>query len=568
MRKFIPALLLVAAVAPAGAKSKAKPKDARLSVRDAMTAELERSMKKLKLPKFEAPYFIGYTVRDYDHVDIHAKFGALFADDRDHSRQAYVEVRVGDYQFDNTADANLAEWNGAGDELYEPANELPLEDDPDALRSTLWLLTDVRYKAGLAALNQKRGARATKVVEDENLASFARAKAVEHVDAPAPLVIDRADWGKRLKEASALFKKHGEIFDSSVRLQVTRETRTLVNSEGTRIVTDRVIWGLHIAAVARGAEGALLDHGASYYGASDAELPSHKELLAEVERIARELDALRKAPVLDPYTGPAILMEEATGVLFHEVIGHRLEGERLDDESEGQTFKGQIGAQVIPSFLDVVDDPTRATEGKRSLNGHYRHDDEGVAAQAVTLIEKGVLEGYLTSRKPIAGATTSNGHGRAEGAADPMARMGTLVVKSSKTVPYADLKKQLLEEVRRQGKPFGLIIRDITGGSTNTASYGYQAFKGTPRLVFKVDAKTGEETLVRGVEMVGTPLTSINKIIATSDKPGVFNGYCGAESGYVPVSTIAPAVLMTEIELQRSQQTKQRPSVLPPPWKE
>jgi predicted Zn-dependent protease len=259
-------------------------------------------------------------------------------------------------------------------------------------------------------------------------------------------------------------------------------------------------------------------------------------------------------------------MPEATGVLFHEVIGHRLEGERLDDETEGQTFKGQIGQAIVPAFLDLLDDPTQAKVGPVSLNGHYLFDDEGVRARPVTLIEKGRLRTYLTSRKPVVGATTSNGHGRAEGPVDPMARMGNTIVRSSRQVPYARLKRLLLEEARRQGKPFGLIIRDITGGSTNTASYGYQAFKGTPRLVYKVDLKTGAETLVRGVEMVGTPLASIAKITSTSDSVAVFNGYCGAESGYVPVSTVAPAVLLTEIELQRATRTRQKPTVLPPPW--
>jgi len=310
----------------------------------------------------------------------------------------------------------------------------------------------------------------------------------------------------------------------------------------------------------------VLDHARSFYGASEAELPDDTQLAAAVERLGSDLDALKRAPVLDPYTGPAILMEEATGVLFHEVIGHRLEGERLSDDNEGQTFKGQIGAVVIPKFLDVIDDPTRVKQGPLSLNGHYDFDDEAIASRPVTLIEQGVLKTYLTSRKPVLGALHSNGHGRAEGTSDPMARMGNTIVRSTRQVPFAKLKEKMLDEVRRQGKPFGLIIRDITGGSTNTASFGYQAFKGTPRLVYKVDAKTGAESLVRGVEMVGTPLTSINKIVATSDHVGVFNGFCGAESGFVPVSTIAPAVLLTEIELQRAQRTRQKQTVLPPPW--
>jgi TldD protein len=559
--------LLLLATLPVAARA-AEP-DPRATVLDAMGAELDRSMARLKLKGFETPYFVAYTVRDYETVDILAKNGALFTDNRTRNRQAYVEVRVGDYLFDNTADVTpTSDVGPQSDEVYEPGAEVAIDDDPDALRGTLWLLTDSRYKAALSTLNQRRGVRATTVVEDENLPSFAKPDGAppRAIDPAHPLVVDRAAWEKRLRLASAAMKKHPDVFDSDVRFQVTREVRYLASSEGARLVTERTIYGLHIQGVTRANDGIVLDHAHSFYGAAESELPDDVALAAAVDRLGSDLDALKRAPVLDPYTGPAILMEEATGVLFHEVIGHRLEGERLSDDNEGQTFKGQIGQPVIPRFLDLVDDPTMGKQGAVSLNGHYAFDDEAVAARPVTLIDQGVLKTYLTSRKPVAGAVRSNGHGRAEGTSDPMARMGNTIVRSHRQVPFAKLRQMLLDEVRKQGKPFGLIIRDITGGSTNTASFGYQAFKGTPRLVFKVDAKTGAETLVRGVEMVGTPLTSINKIVATSDHVGVFNGFCGAESGFVPVSTVAPAVLLTEIELQRAQRTRQKQTVLPPPW--
>jgi predicted Zn-dependent protease len=354
-----------------------------------------------------------------------------------------------------------------------------------------------------------------------------------------------------------------------------------VNSEGSTVTTERTIYSVHLQAAARAKDGMLLEHEKDFYGRSLEELPDDKQLADTIALLANELHALRDAPMIDPYTGPAILMEEAAGVFFHETVGHRLEGERQNDEKEGRTFKGQVGRTVLPEFLSVIDDPTARTAlvtdgaaplgagGKAhqvSLNGFYTYDDEGVAARKVALIDNGVLRDYLKSRTPIAGSLHSNGHGRAEGTADPMGRMANLFLRSTKKVPLARLKEMLLEEVRRQGKPFGLIIRDITGGSTNTSNFGYQAFKGQPRLVYRVDAKTGAETLVRGVEMVGTPLTTVSRIVATSDTEGVFNGYCGAESGFVPVSTVAPAVLMSEIELQRTQRAMERPPVLPAPW--
>lgn len=541
---------------------------ARPTVLGAMEAELHRAMERLRMPGHEPPYFIAYAVRDHDTVDVTARFGAIFTDERTRGRQAYVEVRVGDYEFDNTADDQLeGEWDDDGDALYEPGADLPLDDDPDALRAVLWLLTDARYKAAVSMLNHKRGRRATRVVEDEGVPSFARVEPVRHEAPVGALRVDRAAWVRRARAASARMKAHAHVLDSMVKLQATREIKRLVTSEGTRLSTTRTLFGLHLLVVGRADDGMLLEHGRSFYADREEGLPDDATLAAEVDRVIAELEALRRAPVLDPYTGPAILMEEATGVLFHEVLGHRLEGERLSDQNDGQTFKGQLGQRVIPDFLDVIDDPTLDRHGGLSLNGHYLFDDEGVVARPVTLIERGVLKAYLTSRRPVAGVLSSNGHGRAEGGLKPMARMGNLVVRSHRRVPYAELKRMLLEEVRRQGKPFGLILRDITGGSTNTATYGYQAFKGTPRLVYRVDARTGEETLVRGVEMVGTPLASIGKIVATSDRSGVFNGFCGAESGFVPVSTVAPAVLLREIELARAQRTRQKPTILPPPWR-
>ncbi|MEZ4460671.1 MAG: metallopeptidase TldD-related protein [bacterium] len=312
----------------------------------------------------------------------------------------------------------------------------------------------------------------------------------------------------------------------------------------------------------------MLDNGRSFYARTLEELPNLARLKSEALAMANELDALRKAPKLDPYTGPAILEPEASGVLFHEVIGHRLEGERQSNEEEGRTFKGRVGQVVIPEFLSLRDDPTLERFGTHQLNGYYNFDEEGVKAQNAVLIKDGVLRGFLKSRTPIEGSLESNGHGRAQGIRKPIARMGNLILEAdpSKTVSESALKQLLIDEVKRQGKPFGLIIRDITGGSTNTSGWGYQAFKGSPRLVYKVDPETGDETLVRGVELVGTPLTSISKIVAASDTSDVFNGYCGAESGYVPVSTVAPSLLTTEIELQRKREDNQRAPILGAPW--
>jgi predicted Zn-dependent protease len=529
---------------------------------------MSRAMARLRLKGYEAPYFISYSVRDYLTFEVTARFGAVVTKSQNRSRQASAEVRVGDYQLDNTSSERELQFDPADADAYEPPSDAPLDDDPQALRGTLWLLTDTKYKRALAAYAKKRGRRATTVVEDENLPSFSREPATRHADPATPFHYDEAQLVERARAASALFKQYADLFDATVKLGADRVTRYFVNSEGAQVITERTIFSAHLAAATRAKDGMLLEHEKDFYGHAEAELPDDAKLAATIAQLAAELHALREAPVIDPYTGPALLMEEAAGVFFHETVGHRLGGERQNDETEGRTFKGQVGRRVLPDFLTVVDDPTARAVGSVSLNGYYTYDDEGVAARPVTLIHDGVLGDYIKSRTPIAGSLHSNGHGRAEGTADPMGRMGNLFVRASKQMPVAELKKRLLEEVRRQGKPFGLIIRDITGGSTNTSNFGYQAFKGMPRLVYRVDAKTGAETLVRGVEMVGTPLTTVSRIVAASDTAGVFNGFCGAESGFVPVSTVAPAVLMSEIELQRTQRAMERAPILSAPWVE
>jgi len=475
-------------------------------------------------------------------------------------------VRVGSYQFDNTGSPEMFEFEGS-DSGYSAGREAPLDDDPAALRNALWLLTDETYKKALSAFLKKKGKQVYRPDDPETPPSFSREELQVAVDPAVPFPFDRASWGRELRTQTERLGAHPELFDSQMRASVDHEEREFASSEGTRLVTERVIYALHVQAWARAPDGMLLENSRDFYGAKEGELPRGEELAKRIDAMVSELLALRQAPVLDPYTGPALLEPEAAGVLFHEAVGHRLEGERQNDDKDGHTFKGQIGKPILPFFLTILDDPTQRAAGPVSLNGYYRFDDQGVPGQRTPLVEKGVLKTFLMSRAPVQGVSPhSNGHGRSAPGRDPVARMSNLIVESARTMPWPKLKEALIAEAKRQEKPFGLVIRDVTGGNTDTSGYAYQAFKGQPRLVYKVDANTGAETLVRGVEIVGTPLLSINKIIATGDERRVFNGYCGAESGYVPVSTVAPTVLVSEIELQRTRKDTGRSPVLPSPW--
>jgi len=540
----------------------------RLALLSAMEQEGARSMQRLRLAGYEPPFFLSYQLKDQQHEEVSGRFGAVSDDVSRRDRRVQVDVRVGSYDLDSSSRDDVLMFLGSEGQTWSAPRDAPLDDDPQALRNALWLITDEKYKEALSSYFKKKSKGVYRADEADRAPSFTREPAQRHVDPIRRFTFDRPRWRGEVRRLTGLFRGHPDVFDASVKVTGEKQVRWFTSSEGSALVTEDTVFGVHVQAVARAVDGQLLENSRDFYARDEAKLPSPEKLEREVRALILELEALRTAPVVDPYTGPAILAPEATGVLFHEAVGHRLEGERQDDDKEGQTFKGQVGKAILPSFLSVLDDPTQQAEGEVALNGAYAYDDQGVPAQRTVLVEDGVLRTFLLSRRPVKPFARSNGHGRSQSSLPPVARMGNLVVRSKKQVPMTELKRLLIEEAKRQGKPYALIIQDITGGNTNTMSYGYQAFKGTPRLVYRVDVATGEQELVRGVELVGTPLSSVSRVVATGDEVRAFNGYCGAESGYVPVSTVAPAALVSEVELQRVAHASERSPILPAPWGE
>jgi TldD protein len=255
------------------------------------------------------------------------------------------------------------------------------------------------------------------------------------VDPPVTLKLDRAGLGDRLRRVSALFKTFPEIFDSQVKMSVDHQTRYHRHQRRHR-AGQRAPHLLHPAlASSRAKDGLLVNHFKSFYGASEAEMPDEAELRRTAAQLADEVKRLREAPMLDPFNGPAILLPEAAGVFFHEALGHRLEGERQNDNKEGATFKGQIGKPVLPAFVSVLDDPTLRKVGNVSLNGTTDSTTRASFARPVTLVDHGILRNYLKSRTPVKGSLESNGHGRAEGTLDPIGRMASTIVAWTRWSP-------------------------------------------------------------------------------------------------------------------------------------
>jgi predicted Zn-dependent protease len=378
------------------------------------------------------------------------------------------------------------------------------------------------------------------------------------------LKFNMAEWANRLRKLSAEFTKYPGALNSGIAVEAQRLATTLVTSEGTQLEHGRLFARITITARGKASDGMDLSTFESFETDDPATLPKDAELLAAVERAGQNLTALLNAPLSDPFVGPAILSGRATGVFFHEIFGHRVEGHRQKDEAEGQTFTKSINQPVLPDFLSVIFDPTKDHFGSVALNGAYAFDDEGVKARRLTVVENGVLKAFLMSRSPIQGFPQSNGHGRRSPGLEVVARQSNLFVESSKKVSDAELKKMLIEEVKKNNKPYGLYFDQVSSGYTTTARRGLQAFTVVPLVVYRI-YPDGKEELIRGVDIVGTPLSSFAKILATSDKMEVFNGICGAESGDVPVSAIAPAILVSEIEVQRKASSNDQRPYLPRP---
>jgi predicted Zn-dependent protease len=507
-------------------------------------------------------YLIAYAVVDHRELTIQGSHGALAGVVPEHLRSVDVDVRVGSMQLDST---HKIRDEGFFAEVGRPQWYVGFEGPLDPLRRLLLRATDDAYRVARARLVKVRSNEVVKVAREDNSDDYSPAPALQ-LDAPAaPIVVDQPAWERLTKEVSAIYLDYPEVYDSAVQLVVTEDDRWLANNEGTAV---RDAWR-HLRVASWGQTVAEDGMNLSVYDyvdvASPDHLPDRKAIEAMVRGVAERVVALRHAPVIDPWTGPAILRGRAAGVFFHEIFGHRIEGHRQKDEDEGQTFTRRVGLPILPSFLSVVDDPTLARLGDVDLNGHYAVDDEGVAAERVQLVDHGILRNFLMSRAPVEGFARSNGHGRRQPGNSVVARQGNLLVQADGVVPYAELRKRLIDEVKKQGKPWGLVFDDISGGFTFTGRSTPNSFAVQPVTVWRVYPDGRPDELVRGVDLIGTPLTTFANILAAGGDTEVFNGVCGAESGWVPVSASAPSLLVKDVEVQRREKGNDRPPLLPPP---
>ena len=529
------------------------------SLLDILKGELSREFTALKAKADPPPYYMAYEVTDAEMASASASLGALSSAGQRHVRGLDTTIRIGSSTFDN-----YHPYKGSQGQ-FTSFTPLSIDDNANQIRRAVWAETDRVYRLASRRFLQLKTDEQLLAEQSDRDADFSAEPASTYSQLPETYKYDGATWEQKVRTWSAEFKKHPKILASGVSFRDQHDITTFVNTEGTAIQRGSNLFRIEIEGATLAPDGMDLSDFATIEASDPAHLPADSAVALRVQEVASNLDALIHAPPAEPIVCPAILSGRASAVFFHEIFGHRVEGHRQKDITEDQTFTKMLGQKVLPDFISVEFDPTRTTYNGTDLIGSYEYDDEGVKARPVKVVDDGVLKTFLLSRSPVGEFIHSNGHGRRQAGFEVVARQSNLIVESSRQVSEKELRARLIEEIKRQGKPYGLYFADVSSGFTTTGRRGTQAFKVIPLVVYRVYPDGRPDELIRGVDIVGTPLASFQRILATSDHPEVFNGYCGAESGSIPVSAVSPAILVSEVETQKKQNPQQRLPLLPRP---
>ncbi len=512
------------------------------------------------------PYMMSYRVIDQKRWSVASNFGDVSSENFSESRSMIPQIRLGNMELDNF------KINFYGNRMNSMAR-LPIDDKASgdvAIRQAIWRETMNRYEFALGALRDVKVKAATQVENSDKSPSFGTAAVEKYYEEPITgekANLDMKAWGKRLNEISEVFKYDGNMLTGTANISYLIERRYFLDTEGREIAQNLPYCRVMISGTIKAEDGMELPLHKSYFAYDPKDLPSQEVMMADAKALYAKLVELREAPLVDAFTGPALLSGEASGVFFHEIFGHRIEGRRMKNDSDGQTFKKMVGDYVLPKALSVYDDPTRKQYNGEDLNGYYIFDDEGIRGKKVNVVKNGKMNDFLMTRTPIDNFPMSNGHARGMQGLDPVSRQSNLIIETSEKLSDAQLRRLLISELKKQKKEFGFFFKEVTGGLTMTDSRSINSFDVDPLEVYKVFADGRPDQLVRGVKLIGTPLSMFSNIIHAGGKAEVFTGMCGAESGSIPVTAISPTILVNKIEVQRIDKSKDLPRILKTPIK-
>ncbi len=534
---------------------------AQFPVKEYAKKEMNRAFDFLKIQN-QKPYYIAYTITTSNNTRIDASFGNIANSDESKSRILDIDLRVGDYKFDNTHIIRGQAFEFGSGAGY---SQLPIEDDEAAIRNAIWKATDAQFKSAIERYEKALTNKKVKIQEEDNSADLSKEKKTTFTGNFNKQTIDIQKYQRMLERLSNKFSNHPWIYNCNVSFIAENNEKHFINTEGSDLSWGETAARMFVIASTKAEDGMTIPLYLSYFGFTTDKLPKEDIIAKDIDLLIKRLDSLRKAPIMETFTGPALLSGEAAGVFFHEIFGHRVEGHREKDPNSSQTFKKSIDKKIFPDFLSVIFDPTAKNLAGKELSGYYKFDDEGIEGKKVVAVDKGIFKSFLMNRSPIEGFENSNGHGRKQAGYKSVARQSNLIVQSDERISVSNLRKELIKEAKKQNKEYGLSFEVVQGGFTFTSRTIPNAFNVMPLVVYKIFVDGRPDELVRGVDLIGTPLSTFLNITKVGDDYGIFNGVCGAESGGVPVSACSPSLLISTIEVQKKRKSQAKLPILPAP---
>ena len=532
-----------------------------------LKGEADRNLAELKKQPIPA-YYISYRVYDQSAHYIVASFGNVIQSVPNKQRIFNAAVRVGSPEMDNTREIKEGNERGYADYNSAGYGTLGLEDNPAAWKLTLWQKTDAMYVDATKRFEKVKTNVAVKVSSEDKSPDFTTETRERYVEKPlnfSDIKFDPKQWEEKLKKYSAVFNDNKDLINTQFSFEVELTHKYFVDTEGAEIFENRLCYRLGINATAKADDGMDLPLYKSYFAYDLKEFPSDEQIIADAKWMSETISKLRIAPVAESYSGPVLMSGQASSVFFHEIFGHRIEGARLKSETDAQTFKKKIGELVLPEDISVIFEPQMKKAHGFNLSGQYMFDDEGVRGQRVDVVKNGKLTSFLMNRSPIEGFPNSNGHGRGMIQLNTFTRQSNLIIESSKPKSVTELRKMMTEQLKAEGKEYGYLMDQVSGGFTSTGRYMPNAFNVSPYLVYRVYADGRPDEIVRGVDLVGTPLAIFSQIAACGNDFDIFNGYCGAESGSVPAACVSPTLYVKMIETQKKSRSQTQPPILARP---
>lgn len=511
----------------------------------ALMSEMERAMRGLQLPQRQPPYFLAYTLLDVEQRLVVGQLGSVIQSQRQVGRTLRPEVRVGSMTLDNSF--AVSEGGVPGVEAF--GQELVLDDDPTALRTSIWLATDAAYRAATAALEQKSAQRASERELEARPFDFAPEKPTQLVSTESAALPDLAQLEQLVSTVSKEFLAFPEVDESVVTAAAWRIERTLLTSEGTLVITPTQVVEVTIECNTQADDGMPLSHQITLFGAQNP-----AELRDAARRMATELTELRRAPLAPDYYGPVLFSGVSAPQILQELLANTVVGTPVPNEG---AWARRLQRRVLPDSVNLVDDPTLHQLGDVKLLGAYEADDEGTPAQRVSLVERGRLETLLMSRTPSRDIGNSNGHGRTGYASWTRGAVGNLILSTREPTPLATQRRQLMKSAPIAGQP-ALEIERL--GPREFATNG-----GAPPAVERafLISPEGKRTLVRGVTLSEMQVRDLKDVVSVGNEPVVYGVLQNAGGFSVPTAFVSPSLLFEEIEIKRIKESPALPKFLP-----